>query len=136
LRDVGDERVERERGDARGPPIGTRVTDGDVPRKSTAASGTMRPVLVALDILPVANSPPTNARPAFGIETYMRTWRVVGSAVGFTRTMCPTNSRPGYPLTVNTTGTPTRISDSCSAGTEASSLMLDGSTTVNSAVPG
>ena len=37
---------------------------------------------------------------------------------------------------MNTTGTPTRISDSCSAGTDASSLMLDGSTTVNSAVPG
>src|SRR6478672_6898413 len=50
--------------------------------------------------------------------------------------MCPTNSRPGYPLTVNTTGTPTRIVDNCSAGTDASSLMLDGSTIVNSAVPG
>jgi len=66
----------------------------------------------------------------------MRTWRVVGSAVGLMRVICPTNSRPGYPLTVNTTGTPMRISDSCSAGTEASSLMLDGSTTVNRAVPG
>src|SRR3954467_9559921 len=66
----------------------------------------------------------------------MRTCRVVGSAVGFTRTIRPTNCRPGYPLTVNTTGTPTRIIDSCSAGTDASSLMLDGSTTVNSAVPG
>ena len=45
--------------------------------------------------------------------------------------MRPTNWRPGYPLTVNDTGTPSRIYESCSAGTDASSRMLDGSTTVN-----
>src|SRR4029077_19139974 len=66
----------------------------------------------------------------------MRTCRVVGSAVGLMRVIRPTNWRPGYPLTVKFTGTPIRIDASCSAGTDASSLMLDGSTTVNSAVPG
>jgi hypothetical protein len=66
----------------------------------------------------------------------MRTCRVAGSATGFTRVMRPVNVFGPYPLTVNDTGSPTLTCASCSAGTLASSRMLDGSTTVNIAVPG
>ena len=36
----------------------------------------------------------------------MRTWRVAGSAVGLMRVTRPVKLRPGYPFTVNVTGTP------------------------------
>ena len=66
----------------------------------------------------------------------MRTWRVVGSAAGLTRVTRPVKRRVSYPATVNSTGNPTRTSDSDWAGTEASSRIVDGSTIVKSAVPG
>ena len=50
------------------PPL-IRITNGAVPRTSTADVGTTRPVFVSLDIRPDANNPPTRVRPALGIDT-------------------------------------------------------------------
>src|SRR5438552_14949848 len=113
-----------------------RITDGRTPRSSTAAIGTVGTVRVSVATRPSANNPPTSDAPAFGIVAMMRTWRVVGSAVGFTRVTRPVNRRVAYPDTLNSTGSPTRTTDSASAGTDASSRIVVGSTTVNNALPG
>jgi hypothetical protein len=111
-------------------PARTRTTCGRTPRWSTASAGTTSASRVSLATRPWANSPPTSRFPAFGTAAITCTCRVVGSATGAMRMMRPVKSRPGYPVTLNVTGAPTRTCPSWSAGTLPVSCMLDGSTTV------
>src|SRR5260221_269696 len=116
-------------------PFFNRTTVGRRPRSSTALIGTIGAVRISVATRPSANNPPTSVLPEFGMAAMIFTWRVAASAVGFTRVIRPRNVRVGYPVTLNSTGIPTRTWLSCSAGTDASSCIDAGSTTVYSAVP-
>ena len=76
-------------------PARSLIAYGRSPRSSTAPSGTMGAARVTLATRPSANRPPTRVFPALGIDATIFTCRVTGSAVGFTRVMCPVNDRVG-----------------------------------------